>query len=85
MVSDVTTSLYLYALSEYLYTSLVESEDRKFLRGQYYFLEGFKYSFLVELGQPATSGSSYLQMCHSSELISESNTYFSMYKSSQGY
>lgn len=85
MISDVTTSFYLYTLSEYLYTCLIESEDRKFLRGQYYFLEDFKYSPLVELGHDETLGNTYLQTVLNLDATSESNTYFSTYKASQGY
>ena len=85
MLSDMTTSFYLYNLSEYFYTCLVESEDRKFLREQYYNLENFKYSQLVELGRIDNLGNTYLQLATSSENNTLINTYFNTYTSFAGY
>ena len=85
MLSDMTTSFYLYNLSEYFYTCLVESEDRKFLREQYYNLENFKYSQLVELGRIDNLGNTYLQLATSSENNILINTYFNTYTSFAGY
>ena len=75
----------LYTLSEYLYTTLVDSVDRKFMRGQCYLVENLKYSSLVDLDQFDLNGTTYLNLATFSVHDAHNANYFQTYRSSYSY
>lgn len=75
----------LYTLSEYLYTAIVDSEDRKFMRAQCYLVENLKYSSLVDLDQLDINSTSYLNLATFSVHDAHNTNYYQTYRSSYSY
>ena len=75
----------LYTLSEYLYTTLVESEDRKFLRTQFYSLENIKYTAVVDLDHCGNIDTTYLNIATTFGNGTDTDNYFQTYRPSHCY